>query len=242
LVNAKNSSNIIANIFLILTIISSSSCYFLHPSATKINTETILVPYGNKLGKSTQLLLVIDHSNIFYTKIFVYALEKRDGIWQMIFEPINAVIGRNGFAPTGDKREGDGRTPSGIFTLRQSFGYAQSIITKMPYRQASDDDLWIDDPNSADYNRWVKKDKPKPNAASFEKMKRDDDLYKYGIIIEYNTDPVIKGNGSAIFFHVWGGDDVSTQGCVAVSEENILKILAWLDPKALPIIIMGIKN
>jgi L,D-peptidoglycan transpeptidase YkuD (ErfK/YbiS/YcfS/YnhG family) len=73
-------------------------------------------------------------------------------------------------------------------------------------------------------------------------MKRDDNLYKYGIVIEYNTSPVIKGNGSAIFLHIWKGESVPTAGCVAVSEENILKILQWLDPAASPLIIMGVNN
>lgn len=238
--NTKNSSNIIINVFLTLTIILLSSCCFLRPSVSKNNTNALIAYYENKLGESRQILLVIDNSNIFFTKIIVYVLEKRAGIWQMVFEPINAVIGKNGFAPSGEKREGDGRTPSGIFALRQTFGYAPSIITKMSYRQALDDDLWIDDPNSADYNRWVKKDKT--SAASFEKMKREDNLYKYGIVIEYNTELVFKGYGSAIFFHVWGGQDVSTSGCVAVPEADIIKIIEWLDPQALPLIIMGINH
>jgi Uncharacterized protein conserved in bacteria len=121
-----------------------------------------------------------------------------------------------------------------------TFGYDKSIKTKMPYRQALADDLWIDDANADDYNRWVKKEAT--HAKSYEKMRRDDNLYKYGIVIEYNTNPVIKGYGSAIFFHAWGGDDITTEGCVAVSEENIIKILEWLDPKALPLVIMGTKN
>ena len=73
-------------------------------------------------------------------------------------------------------------------------------------------------------------------------MKRDDNLYKYGIVIEYNTDPVIKGNGSAIFLHIWKNESIPTAGCVAVSEENLIKIIEWLDPVASPLIITGIKN
>jgi L,D-peptidoglycan transpeptidase YkuD (ErfK/YbiS/YcfS/YnhG family) len=70
-------------------------------------------------------------------------------------------------------------------------------------------------------------------------MRRDDNLYKYGIVIEYNTDPIIKGNGSAIFLHIWKGEGLPTVGCVAVSEEDIIKIMGWLDPAASPLIIIG---
>ncbi|MCX5849146.1 MAG: L,D-transpeptidase family protein, partial [Deltaproteobacteria bacterium] len=159
---------------------------------------------------------------------------------QMAFEPIDAVIGRNGFAAAGEKREGDGKTPSGIYPLKITFGYDESVKSKMPYRQAVADDIWVDDPTADDYNRWTKKSETR--ATSYEMMKRDDDLYKYGIVIEYNTDPVIKGNGSAIFLHIWKGEGTTTAGCVAVSEENILKIIEWLDPAASPLIISGINK
>ena len=121
-----------------------------------------------------------------------------------------------------------------------TFGYDANIRTKMAYRQALADDIWVDDPHADDYNQWTKREKTK--AASYEMMKREDDQYKYGIVIEYNTDMVIKGDGSAIFLHIWKGKGIPTAGCVAVSEEDITKILDWLDPGALPIIITGVKN
>jgi L,D-peptidoglycan transpeptidase YkuD (ErfK/YbiS/YcfS/YnhG family) len=182
----------------------------------------------------------VDNSSFFFTRTTLYAMEKREDNWQMALEPINTVIGEKGFAPPGEKREGDGKTPSGIYSLKMTFGYDATIGTKMPYRQALTDDIWVDDPNADDYNHWTKKQES--GAASYEIMKRDDNLYKYGIIIEYNTNPVIKGNGSAIFMHIWKGENIPTAGCVAISEENILKILDWLDPAASPIIITGIRN
>jgi L,D-peptidoglycan transpeptidase YkuD (ErfK/YbiS/YcfS/YnhG family) len=188
-------------------------------------------------NKSTQILLATNYSLLFFTETNVYALERKDGKWKTVFGPLDAVAGKNGFAPPGEKREGDGKTPSGIFPLQLTFGYDDIIVTKMPYRQALADDLWIDDVNATDYNRWVKK--MATRAVSYEKMKRSDNLYKYGIVIEYNTNPVIKGYGSAIFFHIWRGKDVTTEGCVAVSEDNIIRILEWLDPTARPLIIMG---
>ena len=199
-----------------------------------------MISQKNRIGQSSQILLTRENSFLFFTRTKLYTMEKRGNVWQMAFEPFDAVAGTNGFAEPGEKREGDGKTPSGIYPLKMTFGYDATIKTKMPYRQASADDIWVDDPQSDDYNRWVKRHETQ--AASFETIKRDDNLYKYGIVIEYNTDPVVKGNGSAIFLHIWKGNGTTTAGCVAVSEENILKILEWLDPAAEPLIITGIGN
>jgi L,D-peptidoglycan transpeptidase YkuD (ErfK/YbiS/YcfS/YnhG family) len=186
------------------------------------------------------MILVRERRCLFSSEYNAYTLEKGYDGWKLISEPMEAMIGENGFAPAGEKREGDGKTPSGIFSLKRTFGYDKIVKTKMPFRQATEEDLWVDDPNAPDYNQWVKKGET--SAASYEKMKREDDQYKYGIVIEYNTDPVIKGHGSAIFFHVWKGKGLRTAGCVAVSEEDIIKILEWLDPDAFPLIMMGITN
>jgi L,D-peptidoglycan transpeptidase YkuD (ErfK/YbiS/YcfS/YnhG family) len=223
----------------LLPIFSLQGCVFA-PLATKFNAGDFLISGENGIGQSSQILLAIDNSSFLLTTTTLYAMEKSEGNWQNAFEPFNAVIGKKGFASAGEKREGDGKTPSGIYPLKLTFGYNESAKTKMPYRQALEDDIWVDDPNSEDYNRWTKKQETK--ASSYEIMKRNDDLYKYGIVIEYNTNPVIRGNGSAIFLHIWKGEGMPTAGCVAVSEEDIIKILGWLDPAASPLIITGIKN
>ena len=187
--------------------------------------------------ESKQVLLVTDNKFLFFSRIQIYALEKIDAQWQKALPIFRAVIGKNGFAPPDEKREGDGKSPSGIYSLKMTFGYQESIPSKMPYRQALADDLWVDDVNAVDYNRWVKKGYTQ--AISYEIMKRNDNLYKYGIVIEYNTEPVVKGYGSAIFFHIWRGENIPTAGCVAVAEDDIIQILRWLDPQAKPLIIMG---
>ena len=135
----------------------------------------------------------------------------------------------------GDKREGDGKTPSGVFPLGPAFGDASAIDTALEYRQASDLDFWVDDVHAMQYNQWVH---GKPAAASFERMKRPDDLYRYGVVIGYNTAPVVSGAGSAIFMHVWRRYDHPTAGCVAVSQRYLRKILRWLDKQYRPVIIL----
>jgi L,D-peptidoglycan transpeptidase YkuD (ErfK/YbiS/YcfS/YnhG family) len=220
-----------------LSIFLCASACAMHQRAPVVETPERI---DRSLESTSQVLLVADRSFLFWSAQKVYALEKRDGAWRQVLDPMKAVVGRNGFAPQGEKREGDGRTPSGRFRLGTAFGYAPSVNTKMPYRQALSDDLWVDDPGAPDYNRWVRQSETR--AASYEKMKRDDDLYKYGIVIEYNTDPVLPGHGSAIFLHIRAGHNRATAGCVAVSEEDILKLLDWLDPAARPVIIINPDN
>jgi L,D-peptidoglycan transpeptidase YkuD (ErfK/YbiS/YcfS/YnhG family) len=182
------------------------SCCFSNPQINEYELKAFLTPYENKIGQSTQMILVREKRCLLSSEYYVYTLEKDHDDWKSVSGPMKATIGKNGFALPGEKREGDGKTPSGIFSLKRTFGYDKTINTKMPFRQATEEDLWVDDPNAPDYNQWVKQGET--SAASYEKMRREDDQYKYGIVIEYNTDPVIKGHGSAIFFHVWKGKGV----------------------------------
>lgn len=219
-------------------ILSALLCTSLMISCASVPRPTAVVPLpdSGKIKTSSQVLLVTNDSPSSIN-VTISTLERKNDGWKKVRENFSGVIGRNGFAAVGEKREGDGKTPSGIFYLKTIFGYDPSVNTKMPYRQALPDDIWIDDIHAADYNRWVKK--ADTRASSFEQMRRDDNLYKYGIIIEYNTDPVIKGHGSAIFFHIWKGENLPTAGCVATAEDNIIKMIEWLDPDSQPLIIMG---
>ncbi|MBF0502025.1 MAG: D-alanyl-D-alanine dipeptidase [Candidatus Riflebacteria bacterium] len=165
------------------------------------------------------------------------AYEKEPTVWKEMFRTSDVIIGRNGFAAPGQKKEGDGKTPTGIYPIDMAFGYLASIDTRLPYRQSGGDDVWVDDPNSGNYNRWCQRSLA--SATSFEFMHRKDDLYKFGMVIEYNTDPIIPGAGSAIFFHVWSGPGGTTSGCVATPEEFIINILKWLDPVSKPQIVLG---
>ncbi len=227
-------------LFSIITLLSSLNGCVFSPFNAKFDAGSFLTCTPNIPPHSTQILLVRESGFWIFSRTTVYTMGKKDNHWAMVFEPMKAVIGRNGFAETEAKREGDGKTPSGVYPLTTTFGYNESVKTQMPYRQALEDDVWVDDPLADDYNRWAKKSETK--AASYEMMKRNDELYKYGVVIDYNTDPVVKGNGSAIFLHIWKGEGIPTAGCVAVSEKDIVKIIEWLDPAAAPLMIMGIRN
>ncbi len=144
-------------------------------------------------------------------------------------------IGESGFTPKAGepiKKEGDGRAPAGIFVISKAFGYAPTIKTKMPYVQADKELICVDDSQSKDYNKILDKnrsDSPK----SFEWMRREDDLYKIGLVVEHNTEAK-KGAGSCIFFHIRKSEDAPTAGCSAMKEEDLNTIIRWLDPAKKP--------
>jgi L,D-peptidoglycan transpeptidase YkuD (ErfK/YbiS/YcfS/YnhG family) len=167
----------------------------------------------------------------------LYALARTPRGWEITRGPFPGIIGRNGFALPGEKREGDGRAPTGLFALESAFGYAPAIDSRMPYRQATENDLWVDDVQSPDYNTWVKRGESSAN--SFEMMKMADHRYKLGLVTGYNRNPIVKGLGSAIFAHMWLEEGYTTTGCLAFDENEMVRLLSWLDPAEQPQILMG---
>lgn len=159
----------------------------------------------------------------------------------------NVAIGKEGSTMT--KREGDLKTPLGLFKLGPAFGTI-SAKTNYPYLEITDNSYWIDDPISPYYNKWVEigeentfyKIKTKEINWNSAEHLIDYPEYKLGFIIEYNTenqyDELNKGNnkGSAIFLHIKQQDH--TAGCIATTEENIKYILNWLAPESNPYILI----
>jgi L,D-peptidoglycan transpeptidase YkuD (ErfK/YbiS/YcfS/YnhG family) len=209
---------------------------------TNISTikNAILIAEQNKskLENREQLLVVYNYQPESYSAFFV-ALERKKGYWVVKYDPVEVGIGKNGFASPLSKLEGDGKSPTGIFRLGKLFTYEKQFGTLLENQQTTKEDKWIDDPNSNDYNTYVR---GFTNAKSYENLLLNSDAYKYCMVIEYNTNPVVKGKGSAIFFHLGVKKPYFTAGCVAINEENMKLIVNWLDPKLNPTIIMGNYN
>jgi L,D-peptidoglycan transpeptidase YkuD (ErfK/YbiS/YcfS/YnhG family) len=160
--------------------------------------------------------------------------------WTQVFGPWTAEVGEDGFAPPGEKREGDLRTPSGSYGFGFFFGIDSDPGVMFPWRPISESDVWNDDPPSADYNQWIDESVSGTKAAGANpEPMYDPPFYDYGAVIDYNTDPVVHdpAMGSAIFFHYSQGPTV---GCVALPEiDELLDVLRWLNPADAPRMIMG---
>ena len=151
--------------------------------------------------------------------------------WRSVLTPkIKGVIGTHGVAAIGDKREGDGKTPRGIYPLGEAFG-THALALHMDYRYITADDKFVDDVTSPQYNTWVV---GPTNAKRYESMLIEP--YKLGAVINYNMNPVVSGAGSAIFMHLWTSSNTPTAGCVAMDEQSLSGILHWLDKKQHPYI------
>ncbi|MEN9697046.1 MAG: hypothetical protein RLZ56_467 [Bacteroidota bacterium] len=181
---------------------------------------------GNaKLLDSVDQMVVVFRER--YRDIKVAGVEKINGVWVLKQAPARASIGRNGLVYAVAKKEGDGCTPAGLFALGQLFSYAQQVDVKLPFIKTTEQDKWIDDPTSEEYNQYVRGN---TKAKSFENLLLNNIYYKYCMVIEYNTHPVVKGKGSAIFFHVADEKLSPTAGCVAIAEKDMVQYLQWLAP------------
>ena len=156
----------------------------------------------------------------------IYCYDKDDnGLWELNEELgyIVGYAGRNGVST--DKREGDGCTPGGLYSLGFAFGNKPEPTTGLEYRAVTEDDYWVDDPNSIYYNQWVE-GTDGADWTSSEHLAVNVVSYAYAVVIEYNMSPdTIAGKGSAIFIHV---GNKPTSGCVTMTEENLLGMLKWL--------------
>lgn len=182
---------------------------------------------NKEFGKVKQLVVAYQNPNLNPLQM-VAGLVKKGGKWKVAIAPVRASIGRNGLAKFyKEKLEGDGQTPTGLYDLGQLYTYEAIVNTSIPFQQVDSLDKWIDDSSSNDYNKYVRGE---TLAKSFEHLKLNSIDYKYCMVIEYNTHPVVKGKGSAIFFHLADEKYTPTAGCVAIAENDMLQFLRWFKP------------
>jgi len=151
---------------------------------------------------SARQLVLVTTPDWNSTKATLQTFTRTTGGWRSASALVPVVIGRAGAAwgiglnppQSGlQKREGDGRSPAGMFSIGTAFGYASAETTQWPYAALSANDYCVDVDGSPLYNRIV--DASKVGAAavegSTEPMRRDlhsggDQAYKLGFVIEHN--------------------------------------------------------
>lgn len=172
--------------------------------------------------------------------------------WTEVGMAVPVVVGRHGIAwgrglnpsfhlPGPEKKEGDGKSPAGIFRLSSAFGLAAPDAVKqirMPYQQLTEGIECVDDAQSEHYNSIVdRKATAKPDWNSSEKMRSVGARYRLGIVVDHNTDPREPGGGSCIFLHIWQDAKTGTTGCTAMAPAQMETLIAWLNPADNPMLV-----
>lgn len=183
----------------------------------------------------------------------LYERKSRTSKWKTVGERFPVVVGRSGLAATREdawqmdltslvgrlKREGDGRSPAGRFPMTFVFGKAVKPEQLLfPYTRLESQTECVDDVNSTHYNKIVGRYKVGSfDWKSSEKMLAIGPPYELGVFVAYNSYPVVKGNGSCIFLHIWKDASTPTSGCTAMERSNLERIVAWLDVKSNPYLV-----
>lgn len=224
----------------------------------KLETKTmnvskdILQDTGNILQDSGQMLVVTTPDwDAAQGTMQMYERDK-SGKWIAVNEAFPVVVGRNGLAwgrglhtfdeePSLQKKEGDSKSPAGLFALGETFGFALKADAEwihLPYMHITEKWECVDDVKSQHYNRMIER-KADSNADwnSSEKMLAVGEEYRWGIVVKHNMNPVVNGCGSCIFLHIWLDEEKGTSGCTAMERANIETLLRWLVPAKNPLLL-----
>ena len=143
---------------------------------------------------------------------------------------VKCALGKRGIG--NKKKEGDLITPKGSFKINGILyrpDKVKNLITKLRKKMINKKMGWCDDPKSKKYNQLIKL----PFKFNFEKLYRNDDIYDIIFVLSFNTNPIIKNKGSAIFIHIAKRNYSPTKGCVAIKKDDIKKLAREINRKTI---------
>lgn len=197
-------------------------------------------------------LMVVTASNIDQPAALLETFERASPgqPWHRVGGLRTAVVGKNGLAwgagyremaaPSEPlKREGDLRSPIGIYPLGATFGFdAADYPGHMKLEMGRH--ICVEEPNSQSYGRIIDKSIVEAGV-KFDEMAAEQ-LYRKGVVVDYPADAINKA-GSCIFIHVWRAPGKGTAGCVALDEADVGDLRAWASegPAAIAILTSAVK-
>ena len=141
---------------------------------------------------------------------------------------LKCSIGKSGIKKS--KKEGDLATPKGVFQLGCLYyrnDRIKKLKSKLKKKIIKKNMGWCNDSKSKKYNKEIYF----PFKYKAEKLYKKNGIYDLFIDIKYNSKPIIKNKGSAIFLHIAQNKYKPTQGCVALSKKDFLKILPLINKR-----------
>ena len=188
---------------------------------------------GNlKAARNAKQVFVV--AGVGQTTAYISMHEKdSDGTWNE-FMTTPGFIGRSGL---DKQREGDGKTPTGVFRFNRAFGIAKDPGCRIKYKKVTGADYWSGDSRPGHgYNTLVSiKDIPDLNTGNSERIIDYVTEYQYCLNLGYNAD-CVAGKGAALFLHSFGSSKPYTAGCVAIPQDQMLKVMQNVRPDCVVII------
>ena len=136
------------------------------------------------------------------------------------------ALGKNGIKKK--TKEGDNITPIGIFKIIKiyyRYDKIKNLKTSIKKIKIKKNIGWCYDPKSSFYNQQIKL----PYKFNYEKLYRNDHIYDLLAVLNYNTNPVVKNKGSAIFIHIAKNNYKPTAGCLALKKGDLIKLLQTIN-------------
>jgi len=232
---------------LVATIVASGACDRKAATPPAASATNAIAPRGFAIPKQTKQLVtaIVDDWTTTHARLALW--QRTPSGWQRVGDDWPAVIGKSGSAwgigvsPTREgptKKEGDGKSPAGVFAFRSSYGYAEDTPKgwRMPYEQSTDLEC-VDDAASEHYTKILDRKQVASDWQSAEHMRRDDEAYEWVLDVAHNPDAK-PGAGSCIFLHVWSGPESTTVGCTAMEKPKLEALLEKLDPASQPLYVL----
>jgi len=181
--------------------------------------------------RNCQQIITVSSYNGNSADVAMYEQDE-NGIWQSCHIDTSGYVGSKGVSK--NSYEGSYETPYGLYSIGEAFYIEDKPSTNLDSFQITSDTYWIDDPNSDFYNQ---RQEGYIEGAwnSAEHMIDYYYSYQYGFVINFNTDPIEKGRGSAIFFHC---SSSPTAGCVGVPTDKMVEYLNQLDKAKNPYVLI----
>lgn len=186
--------------------------------------QNLKIKYTNIF--QTQTLIFVTYQGKSNANVDIYQKTVSD-LWKKIFE-CNGYVGKNGIYK---EKEGDKKTPAGVFQIIGAFGIEENPGTKLSYLKIEPYHYWCTDQY---YNQLIDIRK-KPHPCRGEHLIDYQGAYDYGLFLDYNKE-CQPGKGSAIFMHCIT-EKPYTEGCIAVPKKHMKKILKIIE-KNTKIVIM----
>ena len=208
------------------------------PAASPVTLDGVKV----QLSEGTQQVVTVNHTDGYRARVTFWKLT--DTGWVQRFSAEDGRIGYGGLVRGTKRKQGTGTTPLGTYALPWAFGMdAADDRWRLRYRQVESGDFWVQDNESAYYNRYRNQAEggfrwwlPTSDPDSSERLTDFHQQYRISVVTDFNVKQV-RHRGAGIFLHVNGSG--ATAGCVSAPGVFMDKLMRVLDPARVPVIAVG---